>query len=157
MCYWPFDVRIVVQFLILSYISCLLDILSQTTIICDSRLFDPPLSFPLFLTSSQYLTHCDTPWYNFKVSLSFFTIQSNQAATLANSIAGVTSEVMVAILSGENPARVVVLLPSPGAGASQGGAVVRAAVVHAVHVGHQDLDTKMRVFSKESRRQPRKK
>ena len=79
------------------------------------------------------------------VSLSLFTIQSNQAATLANSIAGVTSEVMVTILSGENPARVVVLLPSPGAGAIQGGAVVRAAVVDVVHVGHQNLNTK--VFS----------
>ena len=53
---------------------------------------------------------------------------------------------MVTILGGENPARVVVLLPSPGAGASQGGAVVRAAVVHAVHVGHQNLDTKGEVL-----------
>ena len=49
---------------------------------------------------------------------------------------------MVTILGGKNPTRIVVLLPSPGAVASQGGAVVRAAVVDAVHVGHQDLDTK---------------
>ena len=71
---------------------------------------------------------------------SIFVIQSNQAATLANSIAGITSKIVVTILSGENPARVVVLLPSPGACASQGGAVVRAAVVDAVHVSHQNLE-----------------
>ena len=53
---------------------------------------------------------------------------------------------MVTILGGKNPTRIVVLLPSPGAVASQGGAVVRAAVVDAVHVGHQNLDTKGEVL-----------
>ena len=70
----------------------------------------------------------------------YFPTQSNRATTLANSIAGVTSKIVVTILGGENPTRVVVLLPSPGAVASQGGAVVRAAVVDAVHVGHQNLE-----------------
>ena len=76
----------------------------------------------------------------------FFLSESNQASTLANSITGVTSKVMVAILGGENPTRVVVLLPSPRALPAQGGAVVRAAVVDAVHVGHQNLNTKVEVL-----------
>merc|ERR1719490_434663 len=45
---------------------------------------------------------------------------------------------MVAILGGENPTRVMVLFPSPRTLPAQG-AVVRAAVVDAVHVGHQNL------------------
>ena len=53
---------------------------------------------------------------------------------------------MVAILGGENPTRVMVLLPSPRALPTQGGAVVRAAVVDAVHVGHQNLNTKVEVL-----------
>ena len=142
---WPFDVCNVMQFLILSYISFLLEMPKNNNLRLTS---DPPLSFPRLFSVAVYLTHCGTPWYTFKgfKEIFFFPIQSNQAATLANSIAGITSKIVVTILSGENPARVVVLLPSPGAGASQGGAVVRAAVVHAVHVGHQNLDTKGEVL-----------
>ena len=50
---------------------------------------------------------------------------------------------MMAIFGGENSTRVMVLLPSPCALSTQGGAVVRAAVVDAVHVGHQNLNTKV--------------
>ena len=83
----------------------------------------------------------------------FFLSESNQASTLANSITGVTSKVMVAILGGENPTRVVVFLPSPRALPAQGGAVVRAAVVDAVHVGHQNLNTKVEVLLHEKAQQ----
>ena len=60
---------------------------------------------------------------------------------------------MVAILGEENPTRVMVLLPSPRALPTQGGAVVRAAVVETVHVGHQNLNTKVEGFHEKAFKQ----
>ena len=94
----------------------------------------------------KILLHCYTFIDNFQVKNVFFLSESNQASTLANSITGVTSKVMVTIFGGENPTRVMVLLPSPCALPTQGGAVVWAAVVDAVHVGHQNLNTRVGVL-----------
>ena len=66
-------------------------------------------------------------------------IKSNRASTLTNSITGVTTKIMVAILSGKNPTGVMILLPSPNTLPAQGGAVVGAAGVDGVHVRHQNL------------------
>ena len=62
-------------------------------------------------------------------------------ATLTNSITSVAAKVMVAVLSGEDLTGVAGLLPGPDALPIQGAAVVRAAGVDGVHVGHQNLIT----------------
>ena len=59
--------------------------------------------------------------------------------TLTNSITGVAAKVMVAIFSGEDLTGVLGLLPGSDALPAKEGAVVRAAGVDGVHVGHQDL------------------
>ena len=59
--------------------------------------------------------------------------------TLTNSITGVAAKVMLAILSVENVAGILVVLPGSDALPAKKGAVVRAAGVDGVHVGHQDL------------------
>ena len=61
------------------------------------------------------------------------------ATTLTNSITGVAAKVMLAILSVENVAGIKVVLPGSDAIPAKEGAVVRAAGVDGVHVGHQDL------------------
>ena len=69
------------------------------------------------------------------------------ATTLTNSIAGVAAKVMVAIFSGENLAGVVVFFPGSDALSAKLGAVVRAAGVDGVHVGHQNLPEQHDFFS----------
>ena len=67
-------------------------------------------------------------------------------ATLTNRITSVAAKVMVAVLSGEDLTGVAGLLPGPDALPIQGAAVVRAAGVDGVHVGHQNLITKINVM-----------
>ena len=62
-------------------------------------------------------------------------------ATLTNRITSVAAKVVVAVLSGEDFTGVAGLLPGPDALPIQGAAVVRAAGVDGVHVGHQNLIT----------------
>ena len=72
--------------------------------------------------------------------MSFFVLSYYKVATtLTNSITCVAAKVMVAILSGENVAGILVFLPGSDALPAKEGAVVRAAGVDGVHVGHQDL------------------
>ena len=61
--------------------------------------------------------------------------------TLTNRITGVAAKVMVAIFSGEDLTGVVGLLPGSDALPAKGAAVLRAAGVDGVHVGHQNLVT----------------
>ena len=69
-----------------------------------------------------------------------FVLSSYEVAiTLTNSITSVAAKVMVAVLSGENVAGILVFLPGSDAIQAKKGAVVRAAGVDGVHVGHQDL------------------
>ena len=68
--------------------------------------------------------------------ISWFVKLRGFATTLANSIASVAAEVMVAIFSGENFAGVVVFLPGSHTLSAKLGAVVRAARVDCVHVVH---------------------
>ena len=56
--------------------------------------------------------------------------------TLTNSITGVAAKVMVTIFSGENLTGVVGFLPGSDAVSAEGAAVVWAAGVDGVHVGH---------------------
>ena len=61
------------------------------------------------------------------------------ATTLTNSITCVAAKVMVAFFSGENAAGIMVGLPGSNALPAKEGAVVPAAGVDGVHVGHQNL------------------
>ena len=61
------------------------------------------------------------------------------ATTLTNSITSVAAKVMVAIFSGENLTGIIGLLPGSDALSAKRDAVVRAAGVDGVHVGHQNL------------------
>ena len=58
------------------------------------------------------------------------------STTLTNCITSVAAKVMVAIFSGEDLTGVMGLLPGSDAVSAEGAAVVRAAGVDGVHVGH---------------------
>ena len=71
------------------------------------------------------------------------SVLSINASTLTNGIASVTAKVMVALLSGKDLTGVLVPLPSTDAAPTKEGAVVGAAGVDRVHVGHQNLPDKL--------------
>ena len=71
------------------------------------------------------------------------SVLSINASTLTNGIASVTAKVMVALLSGKDLTGVLYLLPSTDAAPTKEGAVVGAAGVDRVHVGHQNLPEKL--------------
>ena len=71
------------------------------------------------------------------------SVLSINASTLTNGIASVTAKVMIAILSGKDLTGVLGLLPSTDAAPTKEGAVVGAAGVDRVHVGHQNLPQKL--------------
>ena len=68
-----------------------------------------------------------------------FCLKLERTATLTNRITSVAAKVVVAVLSGEDFTGVAGLLPGPDALPIQGAAVVGAAGVDRVHVGHQNL------------------
>ena len=61
------------------------------------------------------------------------------STTLTNSITSVFAKPMVAVFSGENLTGIIVLFPSSNTLTTKELAVVAAAPMDGVHVGHQDL------------------
>ena len=59
--------------------------------------------------------------------------------TLTNSITSVFAKPMVAVFSGENLTGIIVLFPGSKALTTKELAIVAAAAIDGVHVGHQDL------------------
>ena len=61
------------------------------------------------------------------------------STTLTNSITSVFAKPMVAVFSGENLTGIIVLFPGSKALPAKELAIVAAAAMDGVHVGHQDL------------------